>query len=333
MGLSVLQLADKLHTEADAYKFLEALRWHGQPACPHCGSLDPYFLNPQNGTTRRTRTGTESQRRVWKCRACRKQFSVLTGTIFHGTKIPVRTWVFVVFEMASSKNGVAAREIERKYNLTPKSAWFMCHRIREAMKREPMAGLLTGRVVADETYIGGKPKNRHKGHRGRQGYTDKTPVMALIPRDGGEVVTKVVPNVTGENLAAAIRGEVEPERVVLHTDESGRYHSAGLPFKAHHTVNHSAEEYVRGDVSTNQAENFFSQFEAQHRRNAPSCLGRSLTALFGGIRFPLFVSPVNGYGAHGATRQPGLRQEVELPGTRSGLVLEQAKLAKRRTQS
>jgi hypothetical protein len=85
--------------------------------------------------------------------------------------------------------------------------------------------------------------------------------MALIPRDGGEVVTKVVPNVTGENLAAAIRGEIEPERVVLHTDESGRYHSSGLPFKAHHTVNHSEQEYVRGDVSTNQAENFFSQLK------------------------------------------------------------------------
>jgi hypothetical protein len=101
---------------------------------------------------------------VWKCRARRKQFSALTGTIFHGTKIPVRTWIFVVFEMASSKNGVAAREIERKYNLTAKSAWFMLHRIRHAMKREPMAGFLTGRVV-DETYIGGKPKNRHRNDK------------------------------------------------------------------------------------------------------------------------------------------------------------------------
>src|SRR5579871_1830773 len=163
MALSMLKLSEKLRTEADAYKYLEELRWNGNPVCPHCGGTDPYFLNPENSVSRRTRTGSESQRRVWKCRSCRKQFSVLTGTIFHGTKIPVRTWVFVVFEMASSKNGVAAREIERKYGLTPKSAWFMLHRIREAMKREPMAGLLTGRVVADETYIGGAPKNRH-GH-------------------------------------------------------------------------------------------------------------------------------------------------------------------------
>jgi transposase-like protein len=265
MALTVLQLADKLRDEGDAYKFLEDMRWNGQPVCPHCDATDPYFLNPQNGKTRTTRTGTESQRRVWKCRSCRKQFSVLTGTIFHGTKIPVRTWVLVVFEMASSKNGVAAREIERKYGLTPKSAWFLMHRIREAMKREPMAGLLTGRVVADETYIGGKPSNRHghdpKKHDGRIGGTDKTRVLALVPRDGGEVVTKVVPNVTGENLAAALRGEVEPERVILHTDEGRGYRYMDLPFKAHYTVNHAQREYARGDVSTNQAESFFSQLK------------------------------------------------------------------------
>ena len=263
MGYTVLQLADQLRDEADAYLFLEKMRWNGKPVCAHCGAAEPYFLNPQNGKTRTTRTGTQSQRRVWKCRECRKQFSVLTGTIFHGTKIPVRTWVLVVFEMASSKNGVAAREIERKYGLTPKSAWFMMHRIREAMKREPMAGLLTGRVVVDETFIGGKPKNRH-GHKygqGGQGKTDKTAVVALVARDTGEVVSKVVPNVTGENLAAALRGEVEPERVALHTDQGAHYRTMGLPFKSHQTVDHSAGEYVRGDVSTNQAENFFSQLK------------------------------------------------------------------------
>lgn len=137
MALTILQLADKLRTEADAYKFLEDLRWSGDPVCPHCGAHEPYFLTPKNGETRTTTRGSESPRRVWKCRKCRKQFSVLTGTIFHGTKIPVRTWVFVVFEMASSKNGVAAREIERKYGLTPKTAWHMCHRIREAILPPP----------------------------------------------------------------------------------------------------------------------------------------------------------------------------------------------------
>src|SRR6185437_17166104 len=109
MGISVLELADKLRTEADAYKFLEDMRWNGQPVCPHCGGAEPYFLTPKNGETRATTRGTQSERRVWKCRACRKQFSVLTGTIFHGTKIPVRTWVFVIFDMCSAKNGISAR--------------------------------------------------------------------------------------------------------------------------------------------------------------------------------------------------------------------------------
>jgi transposase-like protein len=264
MGWNVLALADKLRDEADAYKFLEDMRWGDKPVCAHCGADRPYFLKARDGE-RRTRTGTTSQRRVWKCRECRKQFSVLTGTIFHGTKIPVRTWVLVIFEMASSKNGVAAREIERKYGLTPKSAWFMMHRIREAMKRDPMAGLLTGRVVVDETYIGGKPKNRHgydpKKRDGRIGGTDKTPVVALVSRETGEVVTKVVPNVTGENLAAALRGEVEPERTVIHTDQSKQYRWMRLPFAGHEAVDHSKREWARGDVSTNQAENFFSQLK------------------------------------------------------------------------
>jgi transposase-like protein len=211
--LRILTLSEQLRTEADAYKFLEDLRWGDRPVCPHCGSVEKmYFLKPSNGSTRSTRTGMASQRRVWKCAACRKQFSVLTGTIFHGTKIPVRTWIFVVFEMCSSKNGVAAREIQRKYAPTSKSAWFMLHRVRFAMEREPMAGLLSGRVVMDETWIGGKPSNRH-GHRkgqGGQGKTDKTPVVALVSRETGEVRSRVVPNVKGHNLRRVLDEHVRP---------------------------------------------------------------------------------------------------------------------------
>src|SRR5664279_2663609 len=163
MSINVIELADRLRTEGDAYLYLEELRWGDRPICPHCGSVrQHYFLKPSNGTARKTRTGAPTERRVWKCADCRKQFTVLTGTIMHGSKIPVRKWLFVIFELVSSKNGVAAREIERKYDLTAKSAWFMLHRIREAMKREPLAGLLSGRVVADETFIGGKAKNMHR---------------------------------------------------------------------------------------------------------------------------------------------------------------------------
>lgn len=266
MELSITALADRIRTEADAYEFLEQLRWSGEPVCPHCGSdRSPYFLKPSNGSSRSTRTGSVSERRVWKCAGCRKQFSALTGTIFHGTKIPVRTWLFVIFEMCSSKNGVAAREIQRKYHLTAKSAWFMLHRIREAMKKQPLAGLLTGMVVSDETWIGGRPANRH-GHdprRHTQGNTDKVTVQSLISTETGEVRSRVVPDVTGENLRHALATHTDPKRTHLVTDSHFAYRRVAddLGFASHETVDHSRGEYVRGNVTTNHAEGFFSQLK------------------------------------------------------------------------
>lgn len=141
-------IAQRITTEAAAYELLERLRWNGKPVCPHCGSIgEHYFLEPRNGVSRTTNRGSQTQRRLWKCRGCRQQFSVLTGTIMHGSHIPVRTWVFVFYEMVANANGLAAREVERKYGLSPKSAWFLLHRIREAVKREPAAGLLSEYVL------------------------------------------------------------------------------------------------------------------------------------------------------------------------------------------
>ena len=187
---SVPKLMARITDEAAAYAFLEELRWAGEPVCPHCGSVAAhYFLTPANGTDRATRTGERSQRRVWKCRDCRKQFSVLTGTVMHGTKIAVRTWVMVLLEMCASKNGVSAREVERKYDLTAKSAWFLLHRIREAMKRDPLSGVLSGTIIADETWMGGDPKNRHRDDPREQtrasGSSDKTPVFTLVVHPRG----------------------------------------------------------------------------------------------------------------------------------------------------
>jgi transposase-like protein len=264
MALNVLTLADRLRTEADAYLFLEELRWGDRPVCPHCGSIrTPYFLRPKEGSSRRTRTGSASQRRVWKCADCRRQFSVLTGTIFHGTKISVRVWVLVIFDMCSAKNGMSAREIERKYGLTPKTAWFMAHRIREAMKRDPIAGMLSGRVVADETFYGGKPSNRH-GHdprRSIQGRHDKTPIMSLVSRETGEVRSQVIANVKPATLRSVLHEHVDPERTHLHTDGARNYRLIARDFASHEAVNHDAREYVRGDVTTNHAEGYFAQLK------------------------------------------------------------------------
>ena len=262
MSLNVLQLADRLRTEADAYLFLEEQRWGDRPICPHCGSVgEHYFLNPANGRSRRTRTGAASERRVWKCRDCRKQFSVLTGTIFHGTKIPIRTWLMVLFEASSSKNGIAAREIERKYNVTPRTAWHLMHRIREAMKLEPIAGLLSGRVIVDETFYGGKPKNRH-GHDGSKrmmGQHDKTPIVSLVSRETGEVRSRVVADVKPGTLRSVLTEHVQAEATHLHTDGARNYRLIAKDFAGHEAVNHDAHEYVRGDVTTNHAESYFAQ--------------------------------------------------------------------------
>ena len=193
-----------------------------------------------------------------------EQFSVLTDTIFHGTKIPVRTWLLVIFEVCASKNSVSAWEISRKYSVTNESAWHMVHRIREAMKREPVAGLLRGIVVADETWIGGKPSNRHADKRnpnGGPGVTDKQPVMTLVDYETRAVRSRTVADVTAPALAHVLAEEVEIDRSQLWTDSSASYKTVGKRFNSHHTVDHTAGEYVRKGAGTNLAEGYFAQLK------------------------------------------------------------------------
>jgi transposase-like protein len=271
---SMPSLALRIPTEADAYKLMEELVWPGgQPdGCPHCGVVGKfYYLAPKDGSeSRRTRTGAVTQRRVWKCATCRKQFSVLTGSIFHGSKVPLRTWLLVLFEMASSKNGVSAREIERKYNLTPKTAWFMLQRIREAMRSGPMAGLLGGAVQVDETWIGGNPRNWHASDprhiaRKRPGrgkpHTDKQPVVSLVHYETRSVHSRVVPDVTAKSLLPAIKEVMDLKRTHLHTDGASTYRTIAPKVAAHEWVDHKRGEYVRGNVSTNLNEGYFSQLK------------------------------------------------------------------------
>lgn len=265
MGFTVIQIADKLRSEADAYRFLEEMRWgDAEPTCSHCGNVGASFVKPTNGESRKTRTGAETQRRVWRCFSCRKQFSVLTGTVFQGTKVSLRTWVLVIFEMCASKNGVSAREIERKYGVCPRTAWFMMHRIREAMKNDALVGSMKGIIVADETYIGGIPGNRHGAakHASKHGgNTDKTPVLSLINKLTGEVRSRVMPEVTGATLEKAIAEQVNMADSFLYTDAAMFYRRLGHQFRKHEYVDHSSGEYVRGTVTTNHAEGFFSQLK------------------------------------------------------------------------
>ena len=202
MKTTIASLSREIVTEADAYSYLECMRWNDTPVCPKCGTTDVRYVEPTNGVSRTTAGGSQSERRVWRCSPCKKQFSVLTGTIMHATKIPVRTWVMVMFEMCSSKNGVAAREIERKYGLNPRTAWHMLHRIREAMSHDTFS-LFVGDIVADETWIGGEPKNMHANKRPAPNARTKTPVVTIINSQTGEARSQVVTSVTVARCAAS----------------------------------------------------------------------------------------------------------------------------------
>jgi transposase-like protein len=282
--ITISHLVEACPTEAAAYLFMEKLRWPEKPVCPHCGSInDHYFLRPKTKLdgkdARRTRTGAPSERRVWKCKDCRRQFSVLTGTIFHGSKVPVRIWLFVIVEMVANKNGIAAREIERKYGVHPKTAWFMTHRIREAMSdRAPE--MMVGTIVADETFIGGERGRMNHKTRARTPKDSKTPVVALINAETGEARVTAVANVSGATLRKVLRENVDIPESVLHTDESPNYIAVGREFKSHGTVTHKQDMYVNklNGASTNKAENFFSQFkrslDGTHHHVSREHLGR-----------------------------------------------------------
>jgi transposase-like protein len=261
---TIASLSREILTEADACTYLENLRWHGEPRCPKCDSAEVQYIAPSNGVSRTTAGGAQSERRVWKCRPCAKQFSVLTGTIMHATKIPVRIWVMVIFEMCSSKNGVAAREIERKYGLCPRTAWHMLHRIREAMSHDG-GTLFTGDVVADEVYIGGDPANRHANKRRdvkRGRGTDKTPVVSLIDADTHEVRSAVLTWVDSASLGKVIRENVDMATTTLHTDSHNGYVPVGRKMAGHCAVDHKAGQYVTEKSNgTNMAENYFAQLK------------------------------------------------------------------------
>lgn len=228
-----------------AREFIEQLRWNGNPVCPHCGGEEPYKLTPKPDSKRPVRPG------VYKCRECRKQFTVTVGTIFEGSKVKLNKWLYAIHLMCSSKKGISANQLKRELEVTYKTAWFMCHRIREAMKKEPLSSMLTGEVEVDETYVGGKKK---KGTPGR-GTVGKAPVFTMLQRDG-EARSFLVGETTGKALTPMIRANVEGTARVM-TDTYGAYYHLHKDFPNHQQVDHS-KEYVRGNVHTNFAESFFS---------------------------------------------------------------------------
>jgi transposase-like protein len=234
--------------EQAAFDRLEEIIWPDGIVCPHCGTIGRAgVLKGVLGKTDKPAIGRK------KCYACRKQFTVRVETVFESSHVPLHIWFQAAFLMASSKKGVSSNQLHRTLGVTLKTAWFMSMRLGEAMrvlKIDPIGG--TGKFVeADETFVGGKARNR--------AYREPPPkeaVMALVER-GGRVASFHVPNVTAATLKPII-AEVLSTDSHFRTDESGVYWEIGEQFASHRTVVHSANEYVRGDAHTNTIEGYFS---------------------------------------------------------------------------
>ena len=245
-----LNLTDPIfHDETAAREHLERIRWPNGPVCPHCGAAE-------NATRME---GKSHRPGLLQCNSCREPFSVTIGSVMERSHIPLAKWVLGFHLIAASKKGMSAHQLGRMLGLTYKSAWFMAHRIREAMG-EPNPGPLGGEnkvVEADETYVGGKAKNRAY----RKAPPKKAAVVSLVEREG-EVRSLHVPNVAAKTLRP-ILVKLASRKSTLMTDESNVYPAIGAEFANHESVNHSANEYVRlgGFAHTNTAENFFSIFK------------------------------------------------------------------------
>lgn len=228
-----------------AREYLEAIRWPNGPVCPHCGVVgDHYALS-----------GKAHRPGVYKCKDCRKQFTVTVGTVFERSKVPLHQWMQAVYLICSSKKGCSSHQLQRTLGVQYKTAWFMTHRLREAMKSPGgVIGGGGGTVEADETYIGRKP-----GTVKRRGYAHKEAVFSLVERNGS-VRSFHVNDVTAETLKEKLKQHVSASANLM-TDDAGQYRKMHKEFASHEVVNHSAGEYVRGNAHTNTIEGFFQHLE------------------------------------------------------------------------
>jgi len=238
--------APHFHNEDEAFKYVEARLWPEGPVCPHC--KETVRVGRLLGKT--TRPG------LHKCYACRKPFTVRMGTVFESSHVGLHLWLQAMHLMCASKKGVSTRQLQRMLGVGLKTAWFLGHRIREAMKDRrdiftPRMGGEGQTVEVDETFVG--PKAENKAYRPP---VEKAPVLALVER-GGKVRSFHVANVRAETLRKVIAQHVSRESHLM-SDESRAYTYVGHNFASHDTVTHSAKEYVRGDVHTNTVEGYFS---------------------------------------------------------------------------
>ncbi len=204
---SILELATRFQSDADCRQYLAEKIWNGKPVCPHCGNEEIYSF---------------SDGRRYKCKTCKKQFTVTVGTIFEGSHIPLQKWFIAVYLLTAHKKGISSLQLSRDLNITQKSAWYMLHRLRYAFKQKSFLAPLQNTVEVDETFVGGKDKNRHEYKKGME----KTPVFGMLER-GGEVRTGVVKNCERQTIFPIIQSNVAPT-TEIHSDEATIYRALPL---------------------------------------------------------------------------------------------------------
>jgi transposase-like protein len=241
--------------EDKAREALEALRWPDGPICAHCGNSDQEKIAKVEGKKHSHRPG------LYYCNECKGQFTVTVGTVFERSKVPLTKWWLAAHLLNSSKKGVSAHQIHRTIGVTYKTAWFMMHRLREAMADLKPAGPMGGPgkiVEADTTYVGGKEANKHKSKRNSKniGGKGKEIVHTLVERDG-TARSHHVTSISGETLRPILTANVS-RKSSLMTDTAGGYMGVGKEFARHEMVDHGIGEYVRGDAHSNTVEGYFS---------------------------------------------------------------------------
>jgi transposase-like protein len=257
--------APQFKTEEGAFAYVEAHLWPNGPVCPHCGNCAEDRIRKMQGKT--TRMG------LYKCNECRKPFTVRMGTIFESSHLALHLWLQVIHLMSASKKGISTRQIQRMLQCSMKTAWFLTHRIREAMGTDDLS-MLGGEgstVEIDETFIGIK-----EGHeKARRAYHHKMKVLSLVDRNSGQSRSFVVEGTGPKHLLPIVMANVDKASAVM-TDQWHAYRNLGADFARHGKVHHDVGEYVRGDVYTNTVEGFFSVFKRGMRGIYQHCRERYL---------------------------------------------------------
>ena len=239
--MNLVELIDRYNSDDTCRAALERLRWPAGVACLRCGDMDVNDLGKHNR---------------WECRSCHYQFSVTAGTIMHDSHLPLRKWFLAIYLMCESKKGMSANQLKRTLGVSYKTAWYLCHRIREAMGNDPFTGpTLFGIFEVDETLVGGKTKGKGRAYKG-----NKMWVAGAIQR-GGNVRIERIPDVTRKTLHAFIGRAIRDEAEAIYTDDLKSYLGICDSDTRHETVNHSAEEWAVGDVHTNSIEGVWSLFK------------------------------------------------------------------------